>query len=237
MSGATPVKFFFMHVMKTAGTSFARHLEMNFRADEIYPSATTEDNLRGRQYWMPHEFEALSPEERASFRLFLGHFPYFVNELFGADLTITLLRDPIDRTISHLRHCKREAPDEQRSLEGIYEGAEVLPLPFVNFQVRQFALTSTDTENVPIIDATRYARAVANLEAVAVLGLTSHYGQFTQELTNRFNWSAASSERLQIAPTGPDVPDSFRRRLARDNEADIEFYQHARSLVERRARR
>lgn len=221
-----------MHIMKTAGTSLAHHIARNFERDEIYPTARDPEN-HDQQYWLPSRFAELDPTERAKLRIICGHFPFFTSEVVGADVIITLLRDPIERTISHMAHVRRFGTDPDVSLESVYEGPENLPMPFVNYQISQFARHADGAIIIDIDDAL-YQRALENLDSVTLLGLSDQYEEFTAALTHRFGWRNAPPDRLQVAPEPTRVSAAFRRRLERDNEADIDFYRHARQLVESR---
>ena len=75
---------------------------------------------------------ALSPERRARIRVYAGHLPYVASELLGFDvIRLTLLRDPVDRTVSMLKHVKRLFERyRELSLEEIYDDDRgVPPLP------------------------------------------------------------------------------------------------------------
>ncbi len=60
-------------------------------------------------------------------RIVLGHVPYAVRSLLTKDyVAMTLLRDPVDRTISYLKHCRRYHIEHMaQTLEQIYEDAMV----------------------------------------------------------------------------------------------------------------
>ncbi len=89
----TRPRFFFVHLMKTGGTTFAQHLVHNFAAHERYPTATDKPTLH-RQYYMIDEVLAhrrAHPETCA----YAGHFPFVVSTIVEADITLTLLREPV----------------------------------------------------------------------------------------------------------------------------------------------
>lgn len=231
--------FFFMHVMKTAGTSFSQHLHVNFPADQIYPTPTSPD--RGLEYWQVKRLRALSEERRQEIRLYSGHFPYAAVAEVGADVTLAILRDPVERTVSAVRHCKLHFPKYKgMSLDEVYEDPWHHPTLFRNYQVKQFAMTSADPVrghiDVVDIDDDRFAVAVANLAQVDVLGLTERYGEFTDTVRQRFGWAVDDdAPKLQTGRFSSSVSASLRRRIAVDSAADVAFYEHVRSVYERRA--
>lgn len=237
MSGSSAARgpIFFMHVMKTAGTSFARHIEPNFEPDEVYPPPG--GARRREQYWQVAELEALSAEQRSAIRIYHGHLPFVVRDMVGADVTLTILREPVARTISHLRHCQRHV-DQHRDqpLEQIYEDPWDHPTLFLNHQVKQFAFTLADAPRAHIdvleIDECRFRQAVAHLEQVTILGLTEHYRAFTEAVHRRLGWRLQRPLRLEVSPGEAQVTAALRRRIIDDSAADIAFYEHARRWYE-----
>lgn len=233
-------RVFFMHIMKTAGTSFAIQINDNVDPDHIYPRPGVTRHMD--QYWKIAEVRGLSPDQLAPIRFVCGHFPFLVGELVDATETITLLRDPIERTVSHLRHCRRHfAQHKGRSLEAIYDDAWHHPLLFRNYQVKQFALTVDDApkahnEDVEVDDA-RLDIALANLERVTVLGLTERYGEFLGEAVERYGWAHGAESHLQASPGAVEVSGRLRDRIASENAADVTFYERAVALYEERRAR
>jgi hypothetical protein len=239
--------FFFLHVMKTGGTSLVHHLVDNFGADAVYPPLVGKgpnDPDAGRiPYVSVTKLRALPPERRACTRVFAGHLPYAVTDLIRPDVTITLLRDPVERTISFLRHCRRRLPDKRSaSFEEIYDDPMMFPLLIHNYQSKLFALSLEDDlpdrAHLAVVDVDdrRLERAMGNLDRVDVVGIHSRYGDFLAELAHRYGWSFRHDHRLNRGEDDEPVPAGLRARIADDNSADLEFFRHATTLVARRAR-
>lgn len=216
-------RLFFMHIMKTAGTSFSAALAGEFDHTEIAPEPGP-DKAVG--YWTFDWLLELPPERRRNIRLVQGHYPLFVGELLGVDRTLTILRDPVDRVISHLRQIVRHDPEGRwRSIEEVYD-SHVLHDHIRNYQLRQFARTPEDDPRR--LDERHLARACEQLDQVDVLGFTERYDAFVEECNTLFGWSVGAEDRLQVAPPSEPVPRSFRRRLEEDHELGLAFYEHAR---------
>ena len=71
-----------------------------------------------------------------------GHFPLCTVELLGATFTtLTVLRDPVERTLSYLRHHRKVTPeDRERSLEEIYDDPFRFHGLIHNHMVKMFSL-------------------------------------------------------------------------------------------------
>jgi hypothetical protein len=231
--------FFFQHIMKTAGTSFVQHLVVNFDEEETYPFRSGTWEEQREQYWLIAPLRDVPAERRERVRLFHGHLPFLVGDLVGADVRMTIVRDPVERVISHIAHCRRQhIVHQDRPLEAVYEDGWLHPHFFRNYQVKQFALTIEDDpkahNEVITIDDARLQIAVANLQRVDVLGLTDRYDEFLADVVARFGWSLGRGQRLQVRPDPVSVSAAFRAQIEADNQADLEFYEAARELHRRR---
>ena len=239
MSEPAQPPFFFVHNMKTGGASLRQHLYANFQPGEIYPVPDRDDMDRA---WLVDYLLGLSPARRASFRGYAGHFPYVVTRLLGVDVvTLTIVRDPVDRTISYLKHCKRyHEQHHDLSLEEIYCDEFHFPCFIHNHQAKIFSMTTDDRlesyMDVIDVDDRRLAIAKENLETVDVLGLHERYGEFLDALRHRFGWRIDREIKRRVGREQWEVPSRLRQRIADDNAADMTFYEHAVRLHEQRGR-
>lgn len=226
-----PRRFFFVHMQKTAGTALWRRLQQQFGPPAMYPgpddgsppdSVLSVDHLRAR--WA---------ERRDEIEIVTGHFPLCTAELLDAPfLTLTLLRDPVERTLSFLRHHREQTPgDADRPLEAIYEDPIRFELAH-NHMVKMLSLSvgeMTDGALTPVaFDRERLARAVRALDGIDVVGFQEDLEAFCDELTRRYGWDLGAP--VFMNRTEPvEVTGEFRARLARDNAFDVELYEYARS--------
>lgn len=236
-------RYFFVHVMKTGGTTFRRHVDVNFpAAGAVYPDRALDGNPRDA-YVMIQPLLQMSAARRAPIRAYLGHFPLIVPQLIDPGLTtLTVLRDPVDRTISYLKHCKRLNPQHRDlALEDIYEDGFLFPTLMRDHQVKIFAMTAGDRlesfMDVVDIDDERRRLAERNLESVDLVGLHERYDDFLAALTDRFRWDIREKSSFMTSAESWNVSDAFRRRIAADNPQDVAFYEFARELVLRAAGR
>jgi len=230
-------RYFFVHVMKTAGTTLRQHVRSNFEPDEVYPLKGVDLDMRQANIKLEY-LTSLPPERLRRIRVFTGHFPFVATELMGGGFTtFTILRDPVERTLSFLRAHRR---DHGRTLEEIYEDPMLFPLLIHNHQAKVFAITADDRPDTYMdvidVDAERLARAKANLESVDAVGLQERFDEFLRTLERRFGWRFGEVPERNVTKGGGDAPESLRRRIAEDNRADMEFYEHARELYASRQR-
>lgn len=229
-------RFFFVHVMKTAGATLRERVSANFDPEARYPNWKIDPP---DAYFDIDRLRSLPPERQSCIRLYVGHFPYVVSELVGEVVTVTLLRDPVERTLSLLKQRSREH-EVGRGLEEIYDGLidEYDGLRFKrlagNHQTKIFAMRESDRLHNymdPIeLDLERVEIARRSLSRVDVIGFQEELPRFYRELSDRFGFSFEEVEDRHVSPP-IEVPESFRDRIAADVALDSEFYEFARRLV------
>ncbi len=164
-------KFFFVHVMKTGGTSFAEIVRQNFEPQERYPEACLAENAnfgrRTASYIHVPTIVSEVNENIAALRMVAGHIPYATRRLFaGTFTTLTVLRHPVARTLSYLKHCRNFHPEHTAmSFEEIYEQAWFNAMFIGNYQTKIFSMTAEealdesktaiDTSPIPSLEALR----------------------------------------------------------------------------------
>jgi hypothetical protein len=241
VSGPPGERIFFIHVMKTGGATFRRHIEVNLGAEHVFPNAELDADLLIANLSIPYVLE-LPPERVRVIKAYTGHFPFIIAEQLPQPLvTLTVLRDPVERTISYLKHCRRYQEQHRGlPLEQIYEDERYFATLMDNHQAKIFSFTPEDGADsiwtVATVDQARLARARANLEQVDVVGLHEHYDDFVREASERFGWPPAAPPSWHVSEP-EEIADSFRRRITDDMAADLEFYEFARELHRDRHRR
>ena len=250
---------FFIHVMKTGGTTVFRNLRENYPLQELYPYKDLDIQFDGLRLDIRHHLSvsyllSLSPERRSQIKVYTGHFPFVATELMGADhTTMTILRDPIDRTVSLLRQFRRKAPwmDDSyreppmatRTLEEVYEHPLIFGPLIRNHQTKIFSMRESDNPESYMdlldVDEARLELAKHNLDKVDIVGLTERYDDLLDELEERFGWVVDREARANPTPRSEvqEVDPSLLERIAEDNAIDIEFYRYAQEVQARRTRR
>jgi hypothetical protein len=232
----TRERYFFVHIQKTAGTAL-RHLLMDhFGEPAVYPTRGVDgtdrvklvlsiDHLRERLIARGDEIEVIT-----------GHFPLCTTELLGGrHRTFTLLREPVERTLSYLRHHRENEPaDRGKELERIYED----PFRFHGFvhnhMTKMLALTPAEMTDGMLtrvdFEQGHLDRAKDALADIDCVGLQERLDEFCRELEERFGWRLGRPTVMNA--TAPvDADDAFRARIADDNALDVELYEFATRLV------
>jgi hypothetical protein len=238
MSAQSP-RFFFVHIQKAAGTSLVFRLRRQFGRAAIYPPESDKGDVAA-VISVDHLLERWQ-EQRDRTRVVTGHFPLCTVDLLGDSFTtLTVLRDPVERTLSYLRHHRQLTPDDsERSLEAIYADPFRFHGLVHNHMVKMFSLTSAEMTDGMLtrVEFTpdRLQRAKENLTRVDVVGLQGSFEEFCEVLTGRFGWDLGTW--THVNRTEPvEVSSSFRARIAEDNAMDVELYAFARQLSEDRDR-
>ncbi len=90
-------RIFYLHIPKTAGMALRRFLSNQYPVAQIMPATD----------WLT--FLDIDRKEIEQYRLFQGHFTCGVFDLLPKDVRpIVFLREPVARTISHLKHLRRD---------------------------------------------------------------------------------------------------------------------------------
>jgi hypothetical protein len=250
--------FFFIHVMKTAGTTVSLYLRSRYDRTTLFPNRDLDINVDSGRLLDRHHLRlpyvlGLPDERRQRIRGYTGHLPFVAGELLGGGFaTFTILRHPVARTLSMLRQLQR-APwsgsgpgrvGAPATLEEAYDQPEVFESLIHNHQTKIFSITAADKPRTYMqvidVDDGRLSRAKANLDTVDVVGLTEEFGPFLDDLEARFGWQVPRDSHVNATPEGARMPPSeaLVRRIVEDNAIDLEFYEYARELVaSRRAAR
>lgn len=243
----------FLHLHKTAGTSLRELLRSRYREEEVYvESPPPEDRIRASVEMggegtpvrrrppaksalrYVHEIEAIPPEERRRLRLLMGHFWFGVHELLEQPSTyVTILRDPVERTLSLYHHLVR--------FYGLGIGLERFVSErryrFDNEQTRRIAGGLTTDRNS--VDCTPELLEVAKRhlrERFAVVGVTERFEETLLLLGKVLGLSHLASPRLNVSdrPRRDEVPKEAIERIEALTVYDSELHRFAEALLEER---
>jgi hypothetical protein len=237
-------RFFIVHLQKTAGTSLRDRFRATLPETAIYPNASDGRDKRISVISVQHLLQRWE-ERKDEIRLVAGHFPLSTIELLDAPfVTLSILRPPVERTVSYLRHQRRiNRDDRDLPLETIYDDPFRFNGLIRNHMVRMFSIgademTAGDGVLTDVADSPeRLERAKAAVAGLDAFGLQPHFEEFWGEFARRHGLVLGNPLRSNASE--PEEPsDALVARIEEDNALDLALYEYAeRVYMERRAQR
>jgi len=239
---------FFMHIPKTAGTSMRRFLAGQYAQGLVCPA---ED-------W--HGLLDL-PRQAVEYALVQGHFYASAATLLGSRRRVTLVRRPLNRTLSAIRHLVRD-PDFH-PLHGEARGMSLVELlsdprmkaahsnaqtrylsanidPHELFGVlRNYLDRGVKLDPIEIEDQPNLARAKQELARFDYIGLAENLTDFLPSFCDDMGFHPPTLfPHVNDAPEGLSTLEKLSAHelelLTACNELDLELYAYAHELVEQR---
>lgn len=232
---AVAERIFLVHLQKTAGTTLIRRIRRQFADPRaVYPHSDDGDGI-ARVISVEHLLSVWAARKQ-EIRVVTGHFPLCVSELLGGEFTtLTVLRHPLDRTVSYLRHHRRVTPaDADLSLEQVYDDELRFHGLVHNHMTKMLSLLPEEMDKGALTRVAftpeRLERAKQRLAAVDIIGLQEDFESFWRRLATSFGWSVEDHVPRTVRPT-TGLPAELRDRILADNADDLELYEFASRLV------
>lgn len=224
----------FLHVPKTAGTTLHSIIGLNYPNHQLF--FTSPDSERP---WT--EVERLTPNQRERIKLYTGHFAFGLHKVLGEDATyITVLRDPIDRTLSEYFHIKR---DPTHGLHAFVSSGQMGLDAYLlhlkargidNNQTRLFSGEWLNSDHLTPCTEQMLTEAKHNLQThFAVVGMTEHFDVTLLLLQRAFGWKHLLYKNRNTTanrPTETSLTPDERAVLDQHNEYDTQLYAFAKDL-------
>ncbi len=219
----------FLHLPKTAGSTLARIIERQYDSSAILPLY---ESMLGE------ELAAIPQNQMDRLRIVTGHLCFGAHEFSARPCTyITMLREPIDRVISHY-HFVRNDPSNY-----LYELARKMSLKeFVescgrqepnNDQTRLLAGPG-HTARFGICSDEMLDMAKRNLaKYFSAVGVTEEFDRSLMLMKRILGWRTPFYTKQNVnqhRPRKENVPLETLRVIQAYNELDIELYSYAREL-------
>jgi hypothetical protein len=237
----------FVHIPKTAGSTLNSILSREYAPEELH-----EIMMRGMS-WIAMQ-PRLVPKPLLSFskiqrlksalrhprrvRAIHGHFDMSIMKLLPAGARcFTLLRDPVERAISHYYHYRRMTGDPVHALAMQSTLAQWVAsrglVEMDNGQTRRLA----GGMNLPCgrVNSGMLERAKSNLAAFAAVGLTERFEESLILFQRAFGWTLRPFTARNVADNRPRCAEVSGEALAaidRCNRYDLELYRFASDLFE-----
>lgn len=218
--------FFFVHIPKTAGTSFRNMLYKQFDQKNIFPNKFDIANNDNR-YPKINDVKQIIPKRFKNLNLFSGHYTIAAGkEVLGSDFKpIVIFRDPIKRTISLLYQLQRINPIYKgKTLEEVFDNE---PNQVTNVQCYYL------TGEVPPIkqDERHLKKAIQCLENLEVFGIVEQFDKSVELISAKYNWKLGSEKKLNKNPRSQKViNDHLMKKIIKSNQLDMKLYEAALNL-------
>jgi hypothetical protein len=224
----------YVHIPKTAGTTFYSILKRNFERARIFLCHVTQG---------PDQLKSMPAEQRDRLQLIRGHFPHGIHRCLSQPVEyITILRDPIERTISHYyyvlreptHHLHKRVVSEKIGLKEYVLGCRNKELD--NGQTR---LIAGDSFQIPFGECRSdlLEQAKHNLQhSFSVVGLTERFDETVLLMARRFGWKKTHYTRRNVTekrPAREQLDAETLDALEAINTLDLELYAFAKALFEK----
>jgi hypothetical protein len=226
----------YLHIPKAAGTTLSVILEE--RLKETGRVLNLRDTRKAVE-----ELTGLPQAQRDQLQLVRGHFPYGIHECLRQPYEyITILRDPVERLISHYYYVLRKPihylyPRVTSEKMGLKEYAlGRLSRELDNGQVRQI---SGNFYRDPRGQCSRdlLDQAKENLrDRFAVVGLAERFDETVLLLSQKFGWKDLFYVRQNVTrdrPRREQLPADVLEAIKAASSLDLELYAFATELFER----
>ena len=232
---------YFVHLPKCGGTSLRSFLEDNYPAHLVMPDNMTLQRY-GNLYPPAKVLAAYDKMDRAKYKLLRGH--YHVDYGFmlpGKTTLLTVLREPVARTISHIKMMIRDsARFAHHTVDSfVEEHMELQNNMMTRFFCKQvyrhemdrvpdqFRLLDYIPVDVPLNDNDGVV-ALKNLERVQFVGIQDDLDRFAQCVAKELNLKGVNKlPKLNAHPSRSKYAPETLERIREHNQYDIHLYEEA----------
>ena len=237
---------YFLHIPKTAGFNLINLLKDNFKKDKVYPHAGY------------HELFQKNNLNFDSYDFIHGHYTVsLLKNIKNPVKTITILRNPISRTISAYNMFMRELEEnfefskfKKTSIENALKNQSWL---FSDQQTKHLGWDSNiieyPKEKIPkkfSIEAWQefyqnvnmdklFENACENLKKLYLFGFTEKIDEFVQKLYDKMNWNKKNNlskkyDDKNYAFKESSLTLNLKKEIEKLNQYDIKLYDYALDL-------
>ncbi len=220
--------FFFIHIPKTAGTSFRLMLYDIFDQKNIFPNLEDIQSNNGK-YPKIQALKARSKDKQNEIKILSGHFPHSNGVIFpNKPKHLVFLRKPLNRAVSNLFHLQRlNEKHKDKSLEEIFEmsyhSVNCLQVRYLANAVGKKNLTQNDL-NI----------AKENLRNCHFLGITERFDESIDAATKVFGWDFPKKRKDNVNhhKNYDLLSDELLLKIKEANKMDEELYNYALELFD-----
>ena len=224
-----PRKILFHHMPKCGGSTLTSYITAQYPYRKVF---SINGPNRGESI---NKFKTFPKEKRYEYDLIQGHSAHKLLEYINPDcLKIIILRDPIERIVSHYYYVLRNSEHYLHS-KVIKLGIELenyvsydLSDELQNYYTTCFTgLSPVDAEEKPVLSVSKAAEFV--MKNYDLIGFLDEFSYFTELLYKqarfKFKYNGRRFNVTQNRPALKDIPESTLKKIEKANSLDIELYK------------
>jgi|GEM_PF-1327549 len=212
--------FFFMHIPKTAGTSFRMMLNKQFEQKEIWPNRE-HLSANNRRYPNHQVLREMKPEEMAPLGLMMGHYPLWTLRFMKQrPRVITFLRLPEEHMLSLAFHKQTKDPNiTDKSVFDIIENHVQDNPQCYYFLPAHISPNDIDEENFDIV--------LRNLSMCDFVGIKEQFEASVSRLEKKYGWSLGARLKKNLAASDKTISEDVKRLIEKKTKYDRKLYNYA----------
>jgi Sulfotransferase family len=229
----------FLHLPKTGGSTLARVIKRQYRPESV---------LRLYESEFGEELEQLRPFQLERLRAVMGHFYFGAHNFLSRPARyMTLIREPVERIISHYYFVRRSPghefyePANEFSLKDFVEYCSIeTERRSDNDQTRQLAGVhgrgSSQTDAAELLEIAQRNLA----EHFSVVGITEEFDRSLILARRTFGWKHVFYTSRNVTRQRPHKDELTQETLEvieAHNDQDLQLYRCARDLLTEHIRR
>jgi len=200
----------FVHIPKTAGSSLSGIIYTKYNPHEVFSVSNPALNIVS--------------QINNNTKCVLGHNLFGQHQELGPRIYVTMLRDPIDRVISHYYYIKYILNDDSIGKYSLGEFAQLDGFP--NMQTRFITGDKPDLE-----------QAINNLKTFAFFGITEMFTESLFLIKKTMGWKDIHYVKNNVNPKKQKketISTETIKQIEIANSLDIQLYQWAKKNFENR---
>lgn len=222
---------FFVHIPKTAGTSFRFMMNDLFQEEEIFPNKS---EIKAHKNYPPlNHLKQLPLARLEQLKLVNGH--YTASTYLTLPMHLQLLvffRDPEKRVLSHIRHFQKQHPS--RSLEEVFERDKAR---FTNTQIRIVADHLIQHHGLLKKPKDEFQRLLSPvIKNLAFIGITDRFDESINLLRTQFNLPLPDSIKKNKTTSQEAPSDTLMKAIEKSVEKELWLYEIVTEEFDRRIR-